>query len=778
SATEALEAGARAQHVTAATLLQGAWALLLARATGVDDVVFGSVESGRPPGLEGAETMVGPFINTLATRVRTGGDATVRTWLQALQAEQAEARRFAYVPLPSVQRWAGLAGGTPLFESLIAFENYPIARGGADGGAELALRSVGAVERTGYPISLTASPARGGRAGWRVRLTYATDRFAADAMERGVAGLERLLEQLATRPDLRLAEVDLLSPEERRAVLVDWNRTAADFPRGRCVHERFAEQAALAPEALAVDGVSGALSYSQLEARANRLAHLLRARGVGVETRVGVLLERGPELVVALLAILKAGGAYVPLDPEYPAERLAFMLRDSGAALLVAGTLAGRLPDPPCPVLRVEEDALAAQPDTVPESGARPENLAYVVYTSGSTGTPKGVMVPHAALANLCDWHARAFDVGTDSRATLLASVGFDASAWELWPYLLRGASVRAVPAALRLAPAELGRWMQAERVTHTFLPTPLAEALLAESTAGPSAWLLTGGDRMRRAPGAGLGFRVANNYGPTESTVVATSLELETNEEGDPPIGRPIVNTRGYVLDAALRPVPIGAWGELYLGGTQLARGYLARPALTAGLFIPDPFSDGPGARLYRTGDRVRWTADGVLEYGGRMDEQIKVRGHRIEPGEIEAALLAHPDVTEAAVVAREEAPGQTRLVAYVAAQAGVDALREHLRERLPAYMVPSAFVTLERLPLTPNGKVDRRALPAPEYAGSAVHTAPRDETEQRIARVWAEVLGVEEVGVEDNFFDLGGDSLLLMRVYTRLGDTLKPGL
>jgi amino acid adenylation domain-containing protein len=768
-ATAALAGLAREEGSTTSMPVLAGFAALLSRFTERRDLVIGVPVSGRT--RSEFEETVGFFVNTLPVRIRLEGNPTFREALRRVRDAVLGGVEHQEMPLDLLVqelRISSEGGGSPLVQ--VAFspaDEFP-------SGLELP----GIVSRAWWPetgiakfdlfLRFTDDPDGAGAA-----LLYDTNLFDAETIARLAGQLVALLGAAAADPDRRIADVPLLSPEERERVVVEWNRTAADFPRGRCVHDLFAAQAALTPDALALDGDSGALSYGQLETRANRLAHLLRARGVGVETRVGVLLERGPELIVALLAVLKAGGAYVPLDPEYPAERLAFMLRDSGAALLVSdATLSARGADLPCAVVRVDDDALDGFPATPPAAVTDAENLAYVVYTSGSTGTPKGVMVSHEALANLCAWHARAFDVGPDARATLVASVGFDASAWELWPYLMRGASVRAVPAALRLAPAELGRWMETERVTHAFLPTPLAEALLAESTAGPSAWLLTGGDRMRRAPSA-REFRVANNYGPTESTVVATSVELRAGAAGEPPIGRPIANTRGYVLDSGLQPVPIGAWGELYLGGAQLARGYLARPALTAASFVPDPFSGQPGARLYRTGDRVRWTAEGVLEFGGRVDEQVKVRGHRIEPGEVEAALLSHPDVAEAAVAALGEGD-EKRLVAYVVPRtgAGTDAAREHLRERLPAYMVPSAFVVLDRLPLTPNGKVDRRALPAP--SPGETRTAPRTPTEEVLAGIWCDVLGVERVGMEDDFFELGGHSMRAMRIAARVGEAL----
>jgi amino acid adenylation domain-containing protein len=559
-------------------------------------------------------------------------------------------------------------------------------------------------------------------------------------------------------------------------VVEDWNRTAAPYPRDRCVHELFAEHAALTPDAPALDGGSGALTYAQLEARANRLAHLLRARGVGLESRVVVLLERGPELVVALLAILKSGGAYVPLDPDYPAERLAFMLHDSGAALVVStAALAGEVS---CPVVRLDEEALGDWPETPPESGAGAESLAYIIYTSGSTGTPKGVMVPHRGIVRLVRGSDYAPLAG-DDRVAQLSSASFDAATWEVWAPLTSGAALVFVPRDTLLDPSALAELVRERGVTTIFLTTALLHHVARHT---PGAFrgvrqVLFGGEQVdpvavRAVLESGPPQRLLHLYGPTENTTYSTWHRVGRVEESahTVPIGRPVAQSTAYVLDAALRPVAPGAWGELYVGGDGVARGYLGRPGLTAGRFIPDAFSRTPGARLYRTGDRARWTAEGLLEFGGRVDEQVKVRGHRIEPGEIEAVLLAHPDVAGAAVVALGEAE-EKRLVAYVVPREGADAsaLRTHAAARLPAYMVPSAFVTLPKLPLTPNGKLDRRALPAPEYGDASAYTAPRNPTEETLAAIWSEVLGVDRVGVEDDFFELGGHSLLATRAISR---------
>ncbi|HEX2209622.1 MAG TPA: amino acid adenylation domain-containing protein, partial [Longimicrobium sp.] len=608
-------------------------------------------------------------------------------------------------------------------------------------------------------------------------LQYSTDLFDRATVRRMLDHLRRLLEQVSADADLPVSRLDLLTDAEREVVTGGWNRTEAAYDADACIHTLFEAQAARTPDAVAVTGGGISFTYAELNARANRLAHHLVRLGVGPEARVGVCLERGPELIAGNLAVLKAGGAYVAMDPTYPAGRLEMMLRDSGAAVLLGD---GRVTAPVIDgvrVVRVDEDADAIAAESAADLPDRstPRSLAYVVYTSGSTGTPKGVAVDHASLGSLCAWVVRAFGVTGADRATQVASPGFDAAVLEVWPFITRGASVHVVPGEVRADPPALRDWLVEHAATVSFVPTPVAEPMLALEwpADAPLRWLLTGGDRLRARPRAGMPFALSNNYGPTECTVVATSGVVKADGARAPSIGGPIENTRVYVLDSGLRPLPAGVPGELCIGGAQVARGYLNRPALTAERFVPDPFSAHPGARLYRSGDKVRWLADGSIEYLGRLDEQVKVRGFRIELGEIESTLRRHPDVADCAVIARDDERGEKRLAAYVVGGADADDLRAHLRGSLPDYMVPAAFVALDALPLTPNGKLDRRALPAPEYApANERYVAPRTPAEQVLAATWAEVLGVERVGIHDNFFELGGHSLLATRLASRVGD------
>ncbi|HEX2077204.1 MAG TPA: amino acid adenylation domain-containing protein, partial [Longimicrobium sp.] len=550
--------------------------------------------------------------------------------------------------------------------------------------------------------------------------------------------------------------------------------------------ELFEAQVRERPGAVALVWGGAELTYQELAARANRLAHHLVRRGVGPETRVGVLLERSAELIVALLAVLKAGGCYVPLDPAYPPERLALMLADAGASVLVArGGLASDLEAPHAAVvdLDVLADALAAEPDDPPRSGASPENLAYIVYTSGSTGKPKGVMVAHRHVVQLvCETDYVRFAPG--DRVAQASNASFDALTFEAWGALLNGATLVGIGRDVLLSPRALREFLRGNGITTLYQTTALLNQLSREQPDifAPLREVLFGGqaadaESVRRVLASGKPKRLLHMYGPTETTAWCSWEAVEHLDEDalTVSVGRPTGNQRIYLLDSALQPVPIGVPGEAWVGGDGVVRGYLDRPALTAERFVPDPFTAEPGARMYRTGDRLRWTADGVLEFLGRLDAQVKIRGFRIEPGEVESVLSAHAGVREARVIVRGDAPGEARLVAYVVGGVDAEELREHLRRSLPEYMVPAAFVGLERLPVTPNGKLDVKALPAPEL-GSAEerYVAPRTPVEEVLAGIWSEVLRIERVGRRDNFFELGGHSLLAVQVISRVRQVL----
>jgi amino acid adenylation domain-containing protein len=528
------------------------------------------------------------------------------------------------------------------------------------------------------------------------------------------------------------------------------------------------------------------LSYAELERQANRLANYLRSVGVGRDTAVGLYLERSPAMVVTALAILKAGGAYIPLDPVQPVARLAFMLRDSDARVVVSTTaLAQRLSAGSWQVVTLDGDAekIAAQPDELSEGTVKPADLAYIIYTSGSTGQPKGVEIPHSGLSNLVAWHQRAFQVTAADRASALASLGFDAAVWELWPYLASGASVHIPEELVRSDARALRDWTVSQGITISFAATAMAENLMQLEWPNSSAlrFLLTGADTLKKYPSPRLPFALVNNYGPTEGTVVSTSgVIAPTSSTNQPPsIGHPIEGVQIYIFDDHQKPVSEGAAGEIYIGGAGLARGYRNRPDLTAERFVPNPFSTDAGARLYRTGDLARWLPDGQIAFLGRADEQVKIRGYRVEPSEIATVLGQHAAVRTSVVVAREDVPGEKELVAYVVLAAGAKLnageIRDHLRKRLPDYMVPAEFVAIASVPVTANGKLDRAALPAAN--GSRPHTEayvePRTAVEEELVKILAPLLKLDRVGVNDNFFLLGGHSLLGTQLIARISET-----
>jgi amino acid adenylation domain-containing protein len=584
--------------------------------------------------------------------------------------------------------------------------------------------------------------------------------------------------------------------EVGRRQLVEWNATQRSYSRDVCVPQLVALQAAVQPHAAALEADGGLLTYRQLNQRANQLAHYLRGLGVGPGMLVAVCIERSLDMVVALLGVLKAGGAYVPLDPTYPPLRLAFMLDDSQAPVLVTQqSQAARLPAHNAQVVCLDTDAavLAQQSTSDPAPMATFAHLAYVIYTSGSTGQPKGVQITHESLLNLLFWHQQTFSVTPMDRATQLAGPAFDATVWELWPYLTIGASVYLPDDDTRVSPTHLRDWLVERRITIAFLPTALAEGVMALEWPTHTAlrYLLTGADTLHHYPPPDLPFTLVNNYGPTENTVVTTSGSVlpATRPNALPSIGRPIANTQVYILDEQLRQVPIGEVGELCIGGASLSCGYLHRPDLTAERFIPYPFSNKPGARLYKTGDLARFLPDGQIVFLGRSDTQIKIRGYRIELDEIVSVLDYHPSIEASVVTAMDskEPSGDKSLVAYIVPASGaessgsqvkVTALQEHLRTRLPDYMIPATFVKLEALPLTPNGKVDRRALPAPSAANTlqddaGVESEPRTMIEERVAEIVSTLLRLDHVGLDDNFFMLGGHSMLGTQAITRMADT-----
>jgi amino acid adenylation domain-containing protein len=775
---EGLEALARREGATLYMVLLGAFQLLLSKYAGIDDVVVGTPIAGRTRAE--AEPLIGLFVNTLVMRTGLSGDPSFRELLGRVRETTLAAYEHQDVPferlVEALQPERSLSHGA-LFQVLFQLQQQALdGPAGALPGVRME-RAALEIPHAKFDLTLDLASGPGGLRG---TMEYATDLFDRATVSRMLGHFARVLEQVAADPGLRLSDVALMGADERRRVVEAWNPTDASFSVDRGIARIFEAQAAAAPGAVAVMCGDESLTYGELNERANRLARVLLRRGVGVESRVGVCLERSLEMVVSLLAVLKAGGAYVPLDPAYPAERLEGMLADAGVDVVVAqAALLDRLPHGrKLVVLERVRDAFAGEEASDLDVEVSGGHLCYVIYTSGSTGTPKGVAVEHRSVARLvCG--ASYVDLGPDEVILQAAPVSFDASTLEIWGALLNGGRMALVPSATPSL-EELGRAITRHGVTTMWLTAGLFQVMVQERLEELSGvrQLLTGGDvlpveQVRKTRERFPHLRLINGYGPTENTTFTCCHTVGDEWSGGPvPIGSPISGTRVYVLDESLRPVPIGIPGELYAGGDGVTRGYLGRPAATAERFVPDAFARTPGARLYRTGDRVRWLADGTLEFMGRLDAQVKIRGFRIEPGEVEAVLQREPGVRECVVAVREDAPGEKRLVAYVVGGAEAGELREALRRSLPEWMVPAAFVALDALPLTPNGKVDRKALPAPDSApDEEAYVAPRTPVETEMAAIWAEVLGHERVGATDDFFvALGGHSLAATRVVSRV--------
>ncbi|MHB8519307.1 MAG: hybrid non-ribosomal peptide synthetase/type I polyketide synthase [Limisphaerales bacterium] len=762
------------------TLLAGYYALLH-RWTGQDDIVVGVPLSGRA--LPGGDTLVGHCISFLPVRVRLAADTKFTAHLEAVKQTFFDAldhRHYAFgrlirrLNLPRDRSRMPLVSATFTLDRVregLQFSDVPVAivpNAKVFSNFDLSF----SVLDTGDELKLDCR--------------YNTDLFEADTIRRLLGHFQTLLAGIVADPEQRLSRLPLLTDAERHQLLVDWNRTDADYPHDRCLHHLFEHQACLTPDAVAVVCEEQSLTYRQLDHRANRLAHQLRRLGVGPDALVALCLERSLDLVVGLWAILKAGGAYVPLDPAYPHQRLAWMLEDSRAAVLVTQqSLRSRWPELSIQILCVDDSTPAAGAEAVaasepPASAVTPDHLAYVIYTSGSTGKPKGVMITHRNVVNFLHSMRQQPGLAHDDVLLAVTTLSFDIAGLELYLPLTVGAKV---VLASREAAAD-GRQLSAliEACGPTVMQaTPSTWRLLLGSgwVGSPRLTVLCGGEALPADLAGQLRSHSAavwNLYGPTETTIWSTRHRVQPGT-GPVPIGRPIANTQVYILDRHLAPLPIGVPGELHLGGDGLARGYLNQIDLTAEKFVPDPFSEQRGARLYRTGDLARYRADGAIEFLGRIDHQVKIRGHRIELGEVESVLAQHPAVRQCVVGAREDTPGEARLVAYLvpAAEPAANAaeLLPFLREKLPAYMLPSAFVVLEHLPLTPNGKVDRRALPAPDPARPELgetFLAPQTATELAVANIWREVLRLERVGVNDGFFDLGGHSVLAAQVLSRI--------
>jgi amino acid adenylation domain-containing protein len=771
--TAELASACSEQQVTMGSVVQGAWALVLATFSGNDDVLFGTTRACRHSALdgEGTTTMVGLMFNVLPVRARIDPETPLFAWLRDLHRANRATGDHEHTPLLQVKKWSKVGPGRPLFESVVVFEDKLLDH-------VLAPRGASRRYHNGPSFALMLSGYRG--AELALRLTYERARYDAESADEILGYVAELLRSIARASSLtRLHELSMLSEDERDLLTVRWNDSAADYPRETPAHALVEAQVDRTPEATALSFEGAKVSYRELDRRSNQLARRLLRAGLDREASVALYVERSLDLVIAPLAVMKAGGSYLPLDPDYPAARLAWMLEDSGARIVVStGELPAELALPGVRIIRLdqEREALSAEDGARLDPVPGGEQLAYLLYTSGSTGKPKGVEIPHRALVNFLCSMARAPGLAASDHLMAVTSLSFDIAGLELFLPLITGAEVEVASRALASDGAALKARLAQSRIT-VMQATPSTFRMLVDAgwRGDPSFKVLIGGEAVpaelvaQLLPRAGS---VWNMYGPTETTIWSC---VHRFEEGGGPVsvGRPIANTRVFVLDDHRHLRPIGAAGQVYLGGDGLARGYHGRPDLTAARFVPDPFDPSGRGRLYATGDLGRWSAAGTLEILGRIDQQVKVRGHRIELGEIEAVLAEHPEVSHAVAGAAED-----RIVAHVvprdpSSPPSHAELRAHLQARLPAYMIPAAFVFLPALPLLPNGKVDRRALPPPETETretSGTFAGPSTALEADLVALWESVLGVRPIGTHDDFFELGGHSLLAARLFDRI--------
>jgi amino acid adenylation domain-containing protein/non-ribosomal peptide synthase protein (TIGR01720 family) len=778
STSAALDAFARRHALTQATLFQAAWAVVLAHYSGENDVIFGSVTSGRPPDLLGAEAMVGLFINTLPLRVRVPHDAPLLPWLAQLQELQFDLLRHQHASLAEISTLAELPPGQPLFETILVYENYPLSGQMFERMESLRMSELRAWDKTNYPLTLAISPG----AHPMLQVVYDRRRYSAFAIDRLLNHLTNLLRALPQNAEGGLGELSLLDEVERHELVVDRNAAAqAAYPE-RTLPQLFAERATLRPHAPALSYEGRQTSYAELASRARAWAGRMAECGIADEALVGIYLERSPEAIISMLATLEAGGAYLPLDPSYPKERLAFMIKDAGVRMIITDRrLRERLPEGGEVLLADELPSVDTGDHILPEV-CDPDCLAYLMYTSGSTGLPKAVEVTHRGIVRLVS--SGLFALGEHDVELQLVSLSFDPSALEIWSCLLGGGKLVLHPSR-NPSLEEIGDALREHHITSTILITGLFPLMVderLEDLAGLRQ-LIVGGDVMPPSAAQKLlqtapGLRLINAYGPTEGSIVATAHVMTNPAEVSTPIpiGKPVASAQIYLLDPTGRLAPDGLPGEIWIGGDGVARGYRGRPDLTMQRFAAGPFSERSRARMYRTGDIGRWRRDGNLEFLGRVDAQVKIRGFRVEPGEIEAVLCQHPAVRECAVIAYESAPGDRRLAAYIVPRAGENLqgsqLRVYLKSRLPEFMVPSTFTLLEQLPRTVNDKVERGLLPKPGAGPSPKieRVAPRTMVEKEIQAIWIEVLRTPNVGIDDDFFEAGGHSLLALQTVSRL--------
>jgi len=780
--TSKAENYAQSHRITLNTLIQGVWSYLLHGYTGNKDITFGVIVSGRPDDFQGIEQRVGLYINTLPLHSNMEKGKKTEVWLQDIQKDQVSSRQYQYTPLQEIQSWTGVSGD--LFDSILVFENYPVSDIIMSQEWSLKIEDVKMKDQTNYPMTVLVGGIQEINVNFNFNRAILKEEYVEDIRKH----FENVLLQIISDKAVILNEIKLLTPEEEKQVLVDFNNTEVEYLKDKSIVDLFEEQVSKHPDTIAIEFEDEKVTYKELNERSNRIAHLLRSKGVKEETLVPVCIERSVNMIAGVIGILKAGGAYVPIDPEYPQERINFMLEDTDAKIMLSSKLINEKIKFGSNVEVIESDEhnsdLISHNNSNLDERVKPENLTYVLYTSGSTGNPKGVKMPGSGLVNLLSWQDKQFE-NKNRKVLQFTSLNFDVSFQEIFSTLCFGSTLCLISADRRIDMTEVVKDISRYGITHLFVPYIVLKNLseiIAEQTFSsslPLEQIITAGEQLKVTDDikavVSNGISIVNQYGPTEAHVVS-SYKLDDSKElpSLPPIGKPIDNTQLYILNEDLKPVPVGVNGELFIGGVQIARSYLNLPDLTKEKFIKDPFSKDPDARLYITGDLAKWLSDGNIEYSGRSDDQIKIRGYRVELGEIESILQQHESVNKAVIIAKDDNAGNKRLIAYVVPEDsfGKEEIISYIRAKLPEYMVPSVWVEVESIPLTANGKVDKRALPDPDFTTglSGNYEEPRNETEKKLASIWQDLLGLGQIGIHDNFFELGGHSLLATRAVSAI--------
>lgn len=783
--TESLQKFARQNQITLNTIIQGVWAIIISKYRNETDVVFGGVVSGRSSLLKGIESMVGLFINTLPVRIKLDGKENIIRWLKKIQEKNSERDQYNYSSLVDIQELSEIKRGTQLFDSIVVFENYPIDKSLENGRAGIKIKNLRAFERTSFPLTVLAAPGES----LSLKIAYETSKFDEHTIKQVLGNFKTLLENILQYPERKLEDIEILTADEKNKIVTEWNNTRHVFPEGKSIRDLFEEQVLKTPDRTALESGKVSLAFRNLDQKANQIANYLKRLGAKPNRKIGICIERSADMAAGLLGIVKSGSAYVPLDSSLPLERLNYMLEDSGAdILLTKEDLAGKFSDSKVKIVLIDRaaDEIEKESSVNECENAKPEDLAYVIYTSGSTGKPKGVLMKQGALTNLINWqiHGQKFD--RTLRTLQFTTLGFDVSFQEIFSTWCSGGTLVLLTDQERQDLRKVMEILHSKKIERLFLPY-IALQQLAELYSGNKKQLqlkevMTAGEQLQCTPEIVNFFKdlndvtFTNHYGPSEAHVV-TSYTLEKNPDEWitlTPIGKPIYNNQIYILDPMLNPVPVGVTGDLYIGGVGLVAGYQNNPGLTNEKFIDNPFDKTLSQKIYKTGDIARYLPDGNIEFLGRSDNQIKIRGFRVEPGEIESVICEYKGIRNAVIVDKDFEHSDKRIIAYIVnekpANTNADDLRKFLKGKLPDYMLPSDFVFIEKIPLTATGKVNLKELPEPQITRlnkTEKYSEPKDALELQLVKIWEKVLGVKPIGVKDNFFDLGGHSLLALRVF-----------